>query len=157
MSNKLIVPTKPCESCPYRKDVPRGIWDKSEYEKLRDYDDGPQGQQSFSAFLCHHSPQIGQDAVCRGWLSVHSESVAVRLMIIKGTVTPEQVYAETPCELYASGNEAADAGIKGIKRPSIKAREAIGKLTKAKASRSRLFTKKGKVGTMRQKAKRAQA
>lgn len=23
-----------CESCPYRRDVPSGIWDRSEYAKL---------------------------------------------------------------------------------------------------------------------------
>jgi hypothetical protein len=29
---------KPCESCPYRKDVPSGVWSEGEYRKLPQYD-----------------------------------------------------------------------------------------------------------------------
>nr|WP_280343300.1 DUF6283 family protein [Nocardia neocaledoniensis] len=28
---------RPCVSCPYRRDVPSGVWDFGEYEKLRGY------------------------------------------------------------------------------------------------------------------------
>jgi hypothetical protein len=28
----------PCKSCPYRRDVPSGIWHSSEYDKLPQYD-----------------------------------------------------------------------------------------------------------------------
>ena len=34
--NKQEVRSQPCSSCPYRKDVPSGVWAHHEYEKLRD-------------------------------------------------------------------------------------------------------------------------
>ena len=38
MSEKLHVAQSPCTSCPYRRDAPAGVWDKSDYEKLRGRD-----------------------------------------------------------------------------------------------------------------------
>lgn len=124
MSQELIVPEKPCESCPYRRDVPSGIWAREEYEKLRGYDENT----AFGTFLCHHSPDMNRNAVCRGWLSVQCESAAARLAVLSGQVTDEQRYATPLVPLYASGNEAADAGIRGIKRPNAKARKLIDRL-----------------------------
>lgn len=127
----MHVANSPCTSCPYRKDVPSGVWHKSEYEKLREYDEPPRGSSEIPAtalFLCHQTPEIGQQTACRGWLTVHCESVAVRLAVLKGDVTPEQVYAEVKEPLYKSGNEAADAGIKQIKRPGKKARKIVARL-----------------------------
>lgn len=43
---------RPCDSDPYRKDVPSGIWDASEYAKLARYD-GPTANQPAGLFLCH--------------------------------------------------------------------------------------------------------
>lgn len=114
----MRVAHSPCSSCPYRIDTPAGIWDRAEYEKLRQYDDN----QAFGLFLCHQSPFIGEDTACRGWLSVHNDSVAVRLAMMRGTVTPEQVYAEVSEPLYETGNQAAESG---LKRPGKKARMAI--------------------------------
>lgn len=126
MNKPLIVPEKPCESCPYSKLAPPGIWDKSEYNKLPEYDENPpSGTQALSVFLCHHSPQIGKDSVCRGWLSVHQHSVAVRLGMMCGSFTPEQVYAKPLVPLYKTGSEAAAAGIARIKRPSKSAKQKI--------------------------------
>jgi hypothetical protein len=132
MSQKFIVCDKPCATCPYRKDTPPGVWDRSEYEKLPGYDEpiyviGPDGnyravrEPKMAIFKCHYSPSLEHDAVCRGWLTVHRESVAVRLAMAIGTFTPEQVYAEPLVELYASGQEACDAGIAGCDQPSIAA------------------------------------
>jgi hypothetical protein len=42
----------PCGSCPYRKDVPSGVWETLEYEKLPPYD-GETFEQPFEAFFCH--------------------------------------------------------------------------------------------------------
>lgn len=117
---------EPCSSCPYRRDTPAGVWDKTEYEKLRGYDDN----SSFATFLCHQSREIGKDTACRGWMAVHCESVAVRLAILKGDVTPAQLYADVASPLYKTGNEAADAGIRGVKRPSKKAKHSINRLSK---------------------------
>ena len=85
---QLHVAASPCTSCPYRKDTPSGIWHPTEYEKLRQYDDP---QTSFAVFLCHYSLDSNRDTACRGWLSVACESVAVRLAVLRGTFTVEQV------------------------------------------------------------------
>lgn len=127
----LHVDALPCPTCPYRKDTPSGVWAPEEYEKLRNYDDNT----SFATFLCHQSNIVGRDAVCRGWLSVHCESVAVRLAVMTGEVPPGSPYAEVGTELYASGNEAADAGLKGVKRPGRKAKEACAKLDRLRRQR----------------------
>lgn len=43
---------QPCASCPYRRDVPSGIWAAEEYAKLPAYDaDTP--FQPPHLFLCH--------------------------------------------------------------------------------------------------------
>lgn len=132
---KLFVAENPCESCPYRRDVPSGIWHESEYEKLRAYDsDG--FDRPLAAFLCHHSPDMKQQAACRGWLTVHRETVAVRIAMMTGQVTPDEVYTEVSAPLFASGNEAADAGIKGVKRPKAKARKVIDRLLDKKMKRN---------------------
>lgn len=126
----LIVAEHPCSSCPYRRDTPSGIWAREEYEKLRDYDDN----HAFGVFLCHHSPSMDRNAVCRGWLVVHADSVAVRLAVSDGVIRREDHYRPCDTPLYKSGNQAANAGIKGIKRPNKKARTAIAKLVKLKAN-----------------------
>jgi hypothetical protein len=125
------VPASPCTSCPYRRDTPPGVWHPSEYEKLRDYDDGAPSP-SFATFLCHHTTETGRDTACRGWLSVHCESVAARLAVLKGEVTDAERYAPVKEPLYASGNEAADAGIKGVKRPGRQARKVIERLERTR-------------------------
>lgn len=118
MKEPLKVADSPCASCPYRKDVPSGVWAKSEYVKLPGYDDGPQGQTEFAPFLCHHSPAIGEEYACRGWLSVHCQSAAVRLLMYTELVTEEQVFAKPTVPLFASGAEAAEHGMREIRRPS---------------------------------------
>lgn len=47
----------PCSSCPYRRDVPSGLWGANEYAKLRDYDN-PTWAQPPGIFQCH---QTGAD------------------------------------------------------------------------------------------------
>jgi Family of unknown function (DUF6283) len=120
----MKVLAKPCTSCPYRKDHPSGVWASEEYEKLRDYD----RNRAFGTFLCHQTNANGIETVCRGWLSVARESIAVRLGISHGQFTPEQVYAECSVPLHASGNAAANAGQKKIKRPPANASAMIGRL-----------------------------
>ena len=132
----LHVDPKPCSTCPYRKDVPPGIWAEEEYQKLRGYDDGAQ-PLALATFLCHQSTITDRETVCRGWLSVHCESVAVRLAEARGEVPPGAKYDPVPVPLYATGNEAADAGLRGVKRPSRKARREIDKLTVRKKRKGR--------------------
>lgn len=143
----FFVADKPCSSCPYRRDVPAGIWDTSEYDKLRDYDPQvqkfPNGMEALvpgpalAPFLCHQLPKIEQETLCAGWLAVHCDSVPVRLLLLVGRVTPEQVFAEPKVPLYATGNEAADAGIAGVERPSAAARELSEKIVRQRLDKGR--------------------
>lgn len=126
----------PCRSCPYRRDTPTGVWHPTEYEKLRGFADGQgEGIPHIGIFLCHQTNAVGEETVCRGWLTVEQDSVAVRLALMKGDVTPEQVYAEVPVALYGSGEEAAAAGLSGVDAPSPEADRLMDRLVKKGAGR----------------------
>ena len=104
----------PCSACPYRKDVPSGVWQYHEYQKLREYDE-PTFAQPFAWFACHATP----DHACNGWAVVHSnrghefDLVALR---IRG-IYPDQI-PDAATEMFASGNEAADHGQADIEDPT---------------------------------------
>lgn len=120
------VSAAPCVSCPYRIDVPSGVWAAEEYAKLPEYD-WPTFEQPFAPFMCHTQP----DAYCHGWAVCHSnrghefELLALRLALMNGPVghIPEPVVP-----LFSSGTEAAAHGVRDIKKPSRKARATIDRL-----------------------------
>ena len=116
----FAVRKEPCRSCPYRQDCPSGVWDAAEYDKLPRYDNGHPEQQYGGVFLCHQPAERGE-AVCRGWLSVHREDVAVRLALMNESVTRDDADAEVKTPLFASGAEAAAHGMREVKRPSVEA------------------------------------
>lgn len=122
----LIVKRVPCTTCPYRKDCPAGVWHISEYQKLPAYDDDR--QESVAVFLCHLTNNDEETVVCRGWLTVAAESVAARLGVLRGNFTDEERYAPPPVELYATGLEAAEAGIEGLVDPSPRTKRTIERL-----------------------------
>lgn len=111
----------PCMACPYRRDVPSGIWARHEYDKLREYDRITPAQP-FGKFACHASPE----ALCHGWAVVHMsrgheyELVALR---IRGIGEAPAVIPQVVVPLFDSGNEAADHGVRDIDNPSERARE----------------------------------
>lgn len=123
---------KPCETCPYRKDVPSGVWAESEYRKLPEYD-LPTGEQPPGIFYCHSSP----DFVCNGWAVAHSanprghELLALRFAALRNELLMEIPRSDIP--LFASGAEAAAHGMKRIERPTREAVRAIRKLQAARA------------------------
>lgn len=136
MANKpLHVAPTPCTTCPYRRDTPPGIWHPEEYQKLPLYDGGG-GMPYLATFHCHQEGEIGRPTVCRGWLSVHANSPAVRMACFSGLISKEDM-ATIPYEaepgLYADGAEACRAGMRGVRRPGKRARQAIGKLKRRKA------------------------
>lgn len=114
----------PCPACPYRRDVPSGVWAPEEYEKLRRYD-APTGDQPLAAFMCHATPE----RLCHGWAVVHSsrghdfDLLALRFMFHDAKVPNE---AAVP--LFASGNEAADYGQRDVTAPTPAAEESISRL-----------------------------
>lgn len=115
----------PCGTCPYRLDVPSGIWDASEYEKLPRYD-GETVEQlragGTALFFCHQN----DGHLCAGWVGCHDmgEAFALRL----NPVHPDTFDYVSPVPLFSSGAEAAAHGLSGIDRPDGRARAAIAKL-----------------------------
>lgn len=120
----LLCPPAPCATCPYRRDTPPGIWHPEEYQKLVGYDRGLT-IPALAAFHCHQEMVTGKPTVCRGWLAVHGDSPAVRIAVIRGEIPAEEVDREITVPLYSSGKEACAAGLKGVRRPGKKAREAV--------------------------------
>jgi hypothetical protein len=120
---------KPCGSCPYRCDVPSGVWSPEEYAKLPRYD-GDTGQQADRVFLCH----TGDNTACAGWLG-HADAgnlLAVRLGIAMGKLDPACATYKTKVPLFASGREAAEHGLREVDSPDSDAVDLIRKLERKK-------------------------
>lgn len=120
---------RPCGTCPYRRDVPAGIWHAQEYDKLPAYDqDTP--YQPTGMFQCHqHGRGDEQARLCAGWVGCHGDQLlALRLGVAMGRI-PAEVFAYTTLvPLFASGAEAAAHGKAGIARPTRKAVRASAKI-----------------------------
>ena len=113
----------PCEACPYRRDVPSGLWARQEYEKLRAYD-AETPQQPMATFACHATPQ----AYCHGWAVVHMTRGHDRELLALRVWPPEGGLPEPVVPLFASGTEAADHGERDIDDPSGEALRAMSRL-----------------------------
>lgn len=126
----------PCGSCPYRRDVPSGVWVEEEYAKLPPYD-RPTGEQPIGVFFCHQ--QDGR--VCAGWAGCHDmdENLALRFAVAGGTMSVEDSEAikayVSAVPLFSSGQEAADHGRAEIKAPSIDAVRTIQRLERKRRRR----------------------
>ncbi|MFI8829146.1 DUF6283 family protein [Streptomyces sp. NPDC053431] len=127
---------KPCESCPYRREAPAGIWASEEYEKLRHYDaDTP--NQPTRVFQCHQA-DIDSDAgrICAGWAGCHEGEhlLALRLAVVNGHINAATyktvVDYESPVPLFSAGAEAAAHGQAGIDTPTEEARRMISKISR---------------------------
>lgn len=119
----------PCISCPYRRDVPSGVWSASEYEKLPAYDlDTP--DQPYQTFFCHQD----DGRVCAGWVGCHDayELFALRIAPLVGTMSVEDRDAcydyVSPVPLFESGAEAAEHGMAEINQPSERAMRIVDKI-----------------------------
>lgn len=116
-----------CSACPYRKDVPSGVWAAHEYDKLAEYD-APTGQQPMAPFMCHATPEH----FCHGWTVCHSnrghnhELLALRLARSLFSQNVEIPREGVP--LFSSGAEAAEHGKREIDNPSDEAREVVSRL-----------------------------
>jgi hypothetical protein len=123
----------PCSSCPYRRDVPSGIWAKEEYEKLPAYDgDIPEQVEkgAFGVFLCHQANGF----ICSGWAGCHdmANNLACRM---DHEVDPSILDYESPVPLFDSGAEAAAHGMRDIEYPGDEAMDKVDQLTKARSRR----------------------
>lgn len=135
MSEVRAPAPRPCESCPYRLDVPSGVWVAEEYAKLPAYD-RPTSEQPGGLFLCHR--QDGR--VCAGWAGCHdmANTLAVRLASLS---LPTQVIDAildyvSPVELWPSGTAAAAHGLAEVEAPGEDAGRLIGKLTRRRDIRT---------------------
>lgn len=118
-----------CGSCPYRVDVPSGLWDPSEYVKLPPYDAETMYQPA-RPFACHQATQ----RLCAGWVGTHDmdENLAVRIALSDGTLTPE-VFEQvldyvSPIPLFESGQAAHDHGMDRVDDPDFTAQRTIQRL-----------------------------
>ena len=125
--NKITVRQSPCSSCPYRRDVPSGVWEESEYEKLPVYDGETTAQVeagAFGLFHCHRTP----DFLCAGWVGCHDmvNNFAVRLHAHQ--VDPAIYDYESSVPLFSSGAEAAAHGMRDIEEPGDAAQAKVAEL-----------------------------
>lgn len=123
MSTGLSAAKVPCGSCPYRKDVPSGIWHRDEYDKLLIYDKEivDQLMASAGAFMCHQR----DGKLCAGWLGCHGANLATLRLGAAGIggerYDPSVFTYETSVPLWESGAAARAHGLKDNKRPKPKA------------------------------------
>lgn len=120
---------RPCESCPYRTDVPSGVWSEDEYAKLPAYDNET-GFQTPAVFMCHQQ----DERMCAGWTATHANehNLGMRIALLNGSMTVETFDAAcdyvSPVPLFKSGQEAHNHGVAGIDAPDADAIRIIEKV-----------------------------
>lgn len=116
---RLTAPKVPCGSCPYRRDVPSGIWAQDEYDKLPSYD-GETWAQNVSTFMCHQR----DGKVCGGWLACHDprELLALRFEAMTRSIDPAVFDYATDVPVFSSGAEARAHGMRDLDNPGKAAR-----------------------------------
>lgn len=124
----------PCISCPYRRDVPSGIWAVEEYQKLIAYD-APTWEQPTGLFLCHQ--QDGR--ICAGWAGCHDGDhlLALRMAAHWRTMTRRAIQETrdyvSPVPLWDCGRDAACHGVVSLRHPSRWARHLIRRIMAKRA------------------------
>jgi hypothetical protein len=121
------VAAAPCKSCPYRQDVPSGLWAPEEYAKLPRYDGEILDQLRAGAgglFMCHQK----DGCLCAGWLAAHGPHNLLALRMNGAEVADEVWGYASPVPVFSSGAEAAAHGRADIQQPTPKARRAIDRL-----------------------------
>jgi hypothetical protein len=98
--------TQPCKSCPYRKDAPLALWDKSEFDSLLVEDK----MQFGKTFKCHKN----DGSCCKGWL-INQENrglpnINLRMQLFKAGITREYLESLT-CKvpMFETIEEMAEA------------------------------------------------
>lgn len=92
----------PCNSCPYRKDVPLKHWAIEEYKDLLQSENDFMGK----TYGCHKN----DDTVCRGWLMNQDKrcfpSIALRISLTRNNITREYLDSLTcAVEMYGTVEE----------------------------------------------------
>lgn len=121
----------PCRSCPYRRDVPSGVWAAVEYDKLPKYDGEIIDQALNGAtgtFLCHQR----DGHLCAGWLGTHGAENLLACRLQAGRIDPAIWEYRTDVPLFASGQEACDHGKQRIAKPDANAQRMTRVLARKK-------------------------
>lgn len=129
MTEKLTLRDRPCHSCPYRRDVPSGVWATEEYDKLLPYD-GETYEQPPGPFLCHDGN--AKNDLCRGWAECHGrELLSLRLAVATHQMDGDEYAKLGDCDvpLFDSAAEAAEHGRREIDAPGPEAGKRIAILT----------------------------
>lgn len=122
---RVKAPARPCGSCPYRRDVPAGVWAPEEYAKLTEYDKET-WEQPTGMFMCHQR----DGCLCSGWLTSHDREELLALRLHSARVDPS-VWTHThnvPC--FDSGADAAAHGLRDVEEPGEAAQDIMRKLGK---------------------------
>lgn len=117
----------PCKSCPYRQDVPSGVWHEEEYDKLPAYDGEIIQQLQAGAtqlFMCHQR----DGNLCAGWLATHGSDNLLALRLTREVLDAQVWGYESPVPVWSSGQEACDHGKREIDAPSAKASRIVDRL-----------------------------
>ncbi|WP_175583834.1 DUF6283 family protein [Amycolatopsis orientalis] len=154
---KLGAPAEaPCRTCPYRRDVPSGVWDITEYEKLARYDQDT-GDQPAAVFQCHLTDEDnhptkrrrsgetegGLARICAGWAGCHDSDnlLSLRVAVRSGVISLETAERtrdyDSPVPLWESGAAAAAHGVSAILDPPADTRRVIDKLVRVYGKNSR--------------------
>ncbi|MET7944191.1 DUF6283 family protein [Streptomyces sp. NPDC005302] len=123
---------RPCDSCPYRRDVPPGVWTHEEYEKLRRYD-AVTAEQPSALFQCHQNDAGSPGRICAGWAGCHGEELlGLRVALLRGWIDEATFRAaaqyHSPVALFDSGTEAADHGQADVHQPGADATRLMDKI-----------------------------
>lgn len=121
-------PKVPCGSCPYRRDVPSGIWSRADYDKLPRFD-GPTWGQDTHLFFCHQK----DGCLCGGWLLAHDREHLLALRL--HAVNPGVWTYDPGTPVFGSGAEARAHGLRDLERPSEAAQRKMDGLLRAGVAR----------------------
>jgi hypothetical protein len=128
---------EPCRHCPFRRDVPSGVWAPEEYAKLVAYD-ADTALQPTGLFLCHLRGKGEKKRVCAGAAGCYDgeELLALRLATATGEITPQTAQQirdySSPIPLFATGAEAAAHGLAEVESPGPAARAAMEKIARSR-------------------------
>lgn len=130
----ITVRPRPCPSCPYRRDVPSGIWQAGEYDKLPAYDgDVPEQVMARATALFHcHSQPVN---LCAGWVGCHDMDSNLAMRMNVRDVHPAVFEYNSPVPLFASGTEAAGHGKRDLPAPGPEARRKTRQLLRMQDAR----------------------
>lgn len=111
LSDMLFNAITPCKNCPYRKDAPLALWDRSEFQNLLEQDK----EQFGKVYGCHKNDK----SVCRGYLmdqdARNFPNITLRMTLLKEGVT--RVYLDRltcSSDRFDSIQEMAEANFPGI-------------------------------------------